>query len=72
MRKFIVFREDDPTSGDGKNRWQEEIDLWVNETYKDDPLYHPPTETSTRVVTDTPTPIPSPTPTITPTPTPAL
>lgn len=67
-RKFIVFREDDPTSSDGKNRWQEGIDAWINETYKDDPLYHPPTETSTRVVTDTPTPTPSPTPTQAPTP----
>jgi 1A family penicillin-binding protein len=66
-RKFIVFREDDPTSGGGKNRWQEGIDQWINENHKDDPLYHPPTETSTRVVTDTPTPTPS--PTITPTPT---
>ena len=72
VRKFIIFREDDPTAGDGKNRWQEGIDKWVNETYKDDPLYHPPTETSTRVVTDTPTPTPSltPTPTLTPTPAP--
>ena len=70
-RKFIVFREDDPTSGDGKNRWQEGIDAWINENHKDDPLYHPPTETSTRVVTDTPTPTPSPTPTPTLNPTPA-
>ncbi|MBI2613390.1 MAG: PBP1A family penicillin-binding protein [Candidatus Levybacteria bacterium] len=73
-RKFIVFREDDPTSGDGKNRWQEGIDKWVNETYKDDPSYHPPTELSTRIVTDTPTPtqtpIPTPMPTLTITPTP--
>ena len=69
VRKFIVFHEDDPTSGGGKNRWQEGIDLWVNETYKDNPLYHPPTEQSTRIVTDTPTPTPSPTPTQTPTPT---
>lgn len=65
-RKFIVFREDDPTAGGGKNRWQEGIDSWVNENHKDDPLYRPPTETSTRIVTDTPTP----TPTLSPTPTP--
>jgi len=65
VRKFIVFREDDPTSGGGKNRWQEGIDAWINETYKDDPLYHPPTETSTRVVVDSPTPTPSPIPTVT-------
>lgn len=68
VKKFIVFREDDPTAGNGKNRWQEGIDAWINENHKDDSLYHPPTETSTRVVTDTPTPTPSPTPTLTPTP----
>ena len=72
IRKFIVFREDDPTSGDGKNRWQEGIDTWINENHKDDSLYRPPTEQSTRVVVDTPTPTPSPTPTptLSPTPTP--
>lgn len=70
IRKFIVFHEDDPTSGGGKNLWQEGIDSWVNETYKNDSLYRPPTETSTRVVTDTPTPTQTPTPTFTPTPTP--
>jgi len=67
VRKFIVFNEDDPTSDD-KNRWQEGIDQWVNENHKDNSLYHPPTETSTRVITDTPTPTQTPTPTITPTP----
>ena len=72
IKKFIVFHEDDPTAGGGKNRWQEGIDQWINENHKDDPLYHPPTETSTRVVTDTPTPTPSPTQTPTPTITPAL
>jgi len=70
VRKFIVFHEDDPTSGGGKNRWQEGIDSWINENHKDDPLYHPPTETSTRVVIDTPTPTQIPTPTFTPAPTP--
>ncbi|MDZ4227992.1 MAG: PBP1A family penicillin-binding protein [Candidatus Levybacteria bacterium] len=68
-KKFIVFREDDPTAGGGKNRWQEGIDQWLNDNHKDDSLYRPPTETSTRVITDTPTPAPSPTPTVSPTPT---
>ena len=66
VKKFIVFHEDDPASTDGKNRWQEGIDAWVNENHKDDSLYHPPTETSTRVVSDTPTP--TITPTLSPTP----
>lgn len=29
-KEFIVLREDDPFSEDGKNRWQEAIDAWVN------------------------------------------
>ncbi|MDO8639431.1 MAG: PBP1A family penicillin-binding protein [bacterium] len=70
IRNFIVFSEKDPISTDGKNRWQEGIDAWINENRKDDPLYHAPTETSTRTVSDTPTPTPtsSVTPTLTPTP----
>ncbi len=59
-RSFIIFKEKDLVSTDGKNRWQEGIDAWVNENYKDDPLYHPPTETSTRVVNSTPSPSPTP------------
>lgn len=68
IRKFISFTEKDSISTDGKNRWQEGINEWINEQYKDDPLYHPPTETSTRVVQDTPTPAPTAVPTSTPTP----
>lgn len=60
-KSYVVFKENDPISTDGKNRWQEGIDAWINENYKDDPLYHPPTETSTRTV-DSSTPSPSPTP----------
>lgn len=75
-KKFIVFTENDPVSADGKNRWQEGIDAWLTETYKDNPLYKAPTETSTRVVQDTPTPTPTsaqtptPSPSATPMPTP--
>ncbi len=65
-KDFIVFRENDPVSTDGKNRWQEGIDAWINENYKDDPLYHPPTETSTKTISNTPTPSPTPSPTPTP------
>ncbi len=61
-RKFIVFTESDPFSGDGKNRWQEGIDEWVRENKKDDPLYKAPTEKSTRTVSDKPTETPTPTP----------
>lgn len=69
-KKFIVFREDDPLSSDGKNRWQEGIDAWLNENHKDDSQYRPPTEQSTRSISDSPTPTQTPTPTFTPTPIP--
>ena len=45
-KDFIVFKESDPVSGDGKNRWQEAINAWVETNHKDDPLYHPPTDKS--------------------------
>jgi len=39
---FFVIREDDPVSGDGKNRWQEGIDAWIG---GQDAKYKAPTET---------------------------
>lgn len=45
-KDFIVFREDDPVSTDGRNLWQDAINAWIDQNHKDDPLYHPPTETS--------------------------
>jgi 1A family penicillin-binding protein len=68
LKKFIVFQEDDPTSGDEKNRWQEGIDQWVQDNHKDDSLYHPPTETSTKEISDSPSETPTPTEAPTPTP----
>ena len=66
--EVINFVEDDPVSTDGKNRWQEAIDAWVNEHYKDDNKYKRPADKSNyhydnSSPTDTPTPTPSPTPT---------
>lgn len=29
-KEFVVLREDDPYSQDGRNRWQEGIDAWIN------------------------------------------
>ena len=43
-KKFVVFKEADPVSTDGKNRWQEAIDAWV--AAQGDSKYHPPTEVS--------------------------
>ncbi|MEK7065557.1 MAG: penicillin-binding transpeptidase domain-containing protein, partial [Patescibacteria group bacterium] len=43
-KKFVVFKEQDPVSTDGKNRWQEAIDAWI--AAQGDSKYHPPTEVS--------------------------
>lgn len=40
--EFLVFREDDPVSSDGKNRWQDGINAWIEQFHKDDQKYHPP------------------------------
>ena len=45
-KDFIILTEDDPVSPDGKNRWQEGINNWINENHKDDAAYHPPTDKS--------------------------
>ncbi len=49
-KDFIVLREQDPVSTDGKNRWQEGIDAWL--AGNSDSKYHPPTETSTDKLND--------------------
>ncbi len=77
-KDYIVLKENDPISTDGKNRWMEGIVEWLKKTYAADrPEYYPPTETSnyskeesnneepTPTLTSTPTPteiVPSPTP----------
>jgi hypothetical protein len=40
-KEFVALREEDPVSQDGKNRWQEAINAWVQD--KED-KYKPPTE----------------------------
>lgn len=42
-KTYLVFTEQDPVSGDGKNRWQEGIDAWVAK--QTDDKFHPPTDT---------------------------
>jgi membrane carboxypeptidase/penicillin-binding protein len=41
-KEFFVFKEEDPVSEGGRNRWQEAIDRWV--ASQSDSRYHPPTE----------------------------
>lgn len=42
-KQFIVFKETDPISTDGKNRWQDGINAWIGS--QGDSKFHPPTET---------------------------
>lgn len=73
-KDYIVFKENDPISTDGKNRWQDGVGAWIKQTYAaDHPEYYPPTQTSdyqensnSNNPTDTPTP--TPTESLTPTP----
>ncbi|PIR80062.1 MAG: hypothetical protein COU25_01995, partial [Candidatus Levybacteria bacterium CG10_big_fil_rev_8_21_14_0_10_35_13] len=76
-KDYIVLKENDQISIDGKNRWQEGINEWIKTTYAADrPEYYPPTETSDYKEDEnnnpTLTPIPSATLTPTQTPTPTL
>jgi len=41
-KEFVVLRENDPVSEDGRNRWQEGIDAWMKS--QTDPRYGNPTE----------------------------
>jgi len=43
-QNYYFFREDDPVSTDGINRWQKGIDEWIESAHKDDQMYHPPDE----------------------------
>ncbi|MCL5435280.1 MAG: penicillin-binding protein [Patescibacteria group bacterium] len=78
-KDYIVFKENDPISTDGKNRWQEGIDGWVKQTYSaDHPEYYPPTQTSDYKYSgdnnsnQTPAPTQTPSATLTPTPSPLI
>ncbi|MGH7245476.1 MAG: penicillin-binding transpeptidase domain-containing protein, partial [Candidatus Levyibacteriota bacterium] len=70
-KDYIVFKENDPVSTDGQNRWQAGIDAWIKTAHSAaEPQYYPPTDTSdyqepsgnNSSPTDTPTPTPTPTP----------
>lgn len=41
-KEFIILKEDDPVSTDGKNRWQEGVDLWL--ASQADARFHPPND----------------------------
>jgi len=69
-KDYVVFKENDPISTDGKNRWQDGIDAWLKLTYAADrPEYYPPKETSDYQYPSG-SPTPSPSATLEPSPTP--
>ncbi len=69
-KNYLVFRENDPASTDGTNRWQQGIDAWITQTHSGDDLYHPPDEVIRQATGDHSTDTPGPTQPATPTPTP--
>lgn len=60
-KDYIVFAEDDPVSFDGKNRWQEGINKWIDT--QPEPMYHVPRETSGAKIEPTSPPQPTAAPT---------
>lgn len=62
-KDYWVFTENDPISVDGKNRWQDGINAWIQQYHKDEERYNPPDELKQKVSgqsgsnpTSTPTP----------------
>ena len=49
-KEFFIFREQDPLSTDGKNRWQEAIDEWAKQ--QSDDRWKPPTKVSSENLDD--------------------
>jgi len=41
-KDYWVFLERDPISVDGKNRWQDGINAWIQQYHKDEERYNPP------------------------------
>lgn len=61
-KDYWVFVERDPVSTDGKNRWQEGIDAWIQQNHKDEERYNPPGELKNKDQSSSPTDTPTPTP----------
>ncbi len=43
-KDYVVFKESDPISTDGKNRWQDGINAWIQQNHKTDQLWNPPAD----------------------------
>lgn len=43
-KDYWVFKEQDPVSSDGVNRWQQGIDAWIEQYHKGEERYNPPGE----------------------------
>jgi len=68
QKDFYVFKEQDPVSTDGENRWQKGIDEWIKANRGGDSKWNPPDDVKNPKEeekdenSDEPTPTPSPTP----------
>lgn len=72
-KDYWVFKEEDPVSVDGVNRWQQAIDAWIEQYHKGEERYNPPGELKEKKEEkkeEKKSEDPTPTPTLTPTPTP--
>ena len=59
-KDYWVFTEKDPISTDGKNRWQDGINAWIQQYHKDEERYNPPSELINKNNDSEPTPTPTP------------
>jgi 1A family penicillin-binding protein len=48
-KDYWVFTENDPISVDGKNRWQDGINGWIQQYHKDEERYNPPDDVKQKV-----------------------
>lgn len=56
QHEFIVLKESDPLSTDGRNRWQEGIDEWIKANKGGDNKWNPPDDLKKSDSNPTPTP----------------
>lgn len=61
-KDYWVFTEKDPISTDGRNRWQDGINAWIQQYHKDEERYNPPNELKDENNNTDPTPTSTPTP----------
>lgn len=59
-KDYWVFTDKDPISTDGRNRWQEGINAWIEQYHKGEERYNPPAELKNQDGNSEPTATPTP------------